>query len=214
MTQPTPWKLDLASSQCISLELHFPISLPEGVRRELAALGAREEEEEDDRVFFHEDYRHDTTKLHSWGEVRMADLGESEVAIEYLVESELDDQTELHHTEFTLSHLFSALDGVEASVPAAFTLRFDLGPTSTLRMLRMFPYNAGINSGLSVEYRGAHVQIRTPEGEEFDLWYDLRPDDTMEATIRFTLNGRPTADLPRRGLEHGGKALQRVLGSG
>jgi len=210
--QPSPLKLDLTSVHCISLELQFFLELPEPVRQELSALGARESEEDEDRVFFHEDYRQESNKLHSWGEVRIAGWGESEVAVEYLAESELEDQTELHHTDFTLSHLFSALTPIESKVTAAFTLRFDLGAVSTARFLRLFPYNTSINGGLAVEYRGAHVQIRTPEGDTFDVWYDLRPDETMEATIRFTMDERPTTELPLHGLEFGRKSLARVVG--
>ena len=208
---PSPLKLDLAAAQCNSLELHFDVELPEAARRELLALGSREAQE-DDRVFFHEDYRQDDQKLHSWGEVRIADTGESDVVIEYLVESELDDQTELHHTDFTLAHLFSALDPVQAKVTAAFTLRFDLGPARAGKFLRLLPYNMGINGGLAVEYRGAHVQVRTPEGDDFDLWYDLRPDDVMEATVRFVMDVRPTEELPGQGLVHGKQALARIVG--
>ena len=56
------------------------------------------------------------------------------------------------------------------------------------------------------------MAIKSPEGDAFDVWYDLRPDDTMEATVRFALKERPTAELPGRGLEWGRKALGRVLG--
>jgi len=212
MQPSSPLRLDLVGAQCSSLEMHFFISLPEPVRQELAALGAREAEDVEDRIFFHEDYRHETQKVHSWGEVQIVTDGESEVAVEYLVESELDDQTELHQTDFTLSHLFGALESMDGRIEAAFTLRFDLGPASSGRLLRLFPYSASINSGLSVEYRGAHVAIKSPEGDAFDVWYDLRPDDSMEATVRFALTERPTAELPGRGLEWGRKALGRVLG--
>ena len=142
-------KLDLTSVHCISLELQFFLELPEPVRQELSALGARESEEDEDCVFFHEDYRQESSKLHSWGEVRIAGWGESEVAVEYLAESELEDQTELHHTDFTLSHLFSALTPIESKVTAAFTFRFDLGAVSTARFLRRFPYNTTIKGGLA-----------------------------------------------------------------
>ncbi|MEE9284532.1 MAG: hypothetical protein V3V35_02265 [Dehalococcoidia bacterium] len=208
---PSSLKLDLASAHCISLELAFALELPDGVRQELQAVGSRESEE-DDRIFFHQDYRYDAQKLHSWAEVRFADEGPSDIIIEYLGESELEDQTELHQTDFTLSHLFSALESVDDPIEAFFTLRFDLGTGTGSRFLRLLPYNAGINGGLSVEYRGAHVQIRTPEDEVFDVWYDLRPDDVLEATLRFSLNQTPTAELPKRGLEYGEKALARVLG--
>lgn len=213
MQPSSPLRLDLRGAQCSSLEMHSVVSLPEGVRQELSALGAREAEDVEDRIYFHEDYRHETQKVHSWGEVQLVEQGESEVAVEYLVESELEDQTELHHTDFTLSHLFGALESMESPIEAAFTLRFELGAASATRLLRLFPYNAGINSGLSVEYRGAHVAIRTPEGDSFDVWYDLRPDDAMEATIRFVLKGRPTPELPGQGLEWGRNALARVLGN-
>lgn len=209
--QPSPLKLDLTSSKCLSLELHFGINLTEQARRELSALGAREQEN-DERVFFHEDYRQDDQKMHSWGEVRIEESGESEVAIEYLVESELDDPTELHHTDFSLSHLFRVLESSTVELEADFTLRFELGPLSAARFIRLFPYQTGINGGLSVEYRGAHIQIRTPENMLFDIWYDLRSDETMEATIRFKLIHLLDSALPAAGLTFAGQALDRVLG--
>lgn len=211
--QPSPLKLDLTSARCVSLELQFFTELTDQVRRELAAIGAREEEEED-RVIFHEDYTQNNQKLHSWAEVRLSEneAEESEVIVEYLTEGELEDQVEIHKTDFTPAHLFSALQSLKKPVSAAFALRFDLGPAAQSRFLRLMPYNAGINGGLAVEYRGAHVQIRTPEGETFDLWYDLLPDDMMEATIRFTMTEPPTADLPRHGLEFATRGLARVLG--
>lgn len=208
---PSPLKLDLASAQCLSLELQFPVVLPEPVRRELSALGSRESDEED-VVYFHEDYLQENQKLHSWAEVRVVGAGESEVDIEYLAESELEDQTELHHTDFTLSHLFNALEGVTSDVAASFNLRFDLGSGGG-RFLRLMSYQAGINGGLSVEYRGAHVQVKTPQGDLYDLWFDMRPDDTVELTLRFSLNQRPTAELPGQGLRYGRDALAKLLGS-
>ena len=208
----SPLKLDLASAQCLSLELQFPVVLPEPARRELSALGSREADEED-LVYFHEDYLQEEQKLHSWAEVRIAGSGESEVDIEYLAESELEDQTELHHTDFTLSHLFDALETVASDVAASFNLRFDLGSAGGLRFLRLLPYQASVDGGLSVEYRGAHVNVKTPQGDAYDLWFDLRPDDTVEATLRFSLNERPTAELPGQGLRHGRQALSRLLGS-
>ena len=207
---PTPLMLDLTSAHCISLELEFEIELPSAARQELSAVGSRESGE-DDRVYFHQDYRQDTQKLHSWAEVHLAESGESDILIEYLVESELEDQSELHQTEFTLSHLFDALQSVTAEVVANFTLRFELDAKAHSKVLRLFPYNTGVNGGLMVEYRGAHVLIKTPEGDAFDLWYDLRPDETMEATLRFTLNRRPTTELPGEGLRFGIAALARIL---
>lgn len=209
---PSPLKLDLPSAQCVSLELQFDIELPEQVRRELLALGSRDSDEED-RVFFHEDYKQDNQKLHSWAEVRFFEGEPCEVVVEYLVESELEDQTELHQTDFTLSHLFAALEPVIAPIEAYFTLRFDLGAVTGSRFLRLQPYHAGANGGLSLEYRGAHVHVGTPEGESFDLWYDLRQDDVLESTIRFTLKERPAVDLPKKGLDYGLKCLNRILAS-
>ncbi len=210
MTNPSPLRLDLSSAHCISLELQFNLDLPGGVRQELSVVGSRDPGE-DDRVFFHQDYRQEEQKLHSWAEVRLAEQGESDILVEYLAESELDDQTDLHQTEFTLSHLFDALASVTTEVAANFTVRFDLDPKSQSKFMRMFPYNGGINSGTVVEYRGAHVQIKTPEGATFDLWMDLRADDTMEATLRFILNQRPTLDLPGVGLRFAIQSLARVL---
>lgn len=207
---PSPLKLDLASAQCISLELEFSLELQDSIRTELLALGSREPDEED-HVFFHEDYRFESQKLHSWAEVRIAEEGLSDAVIEYLAESELDDTTDLHSTDFTLSHLFAALEAFKKPVESYFTLRFDLGSAQGSRFLRLLPYNAGINGGLAVEYRGAHVQVRTPEDEVFDLWYDLRQDDTLEATVRFVLNQPPTIDLPQKGLEFGRRAVARVV---
>ncbi len=207
---PSPLKLDLASAQCASLELQFAVELSATVRRELLALGSREGDEED-RVYFHEDYRQESQKLHSWGEVRFWESGPSEVVVEYLTESELEDQIELHQTDFTLSHLFASLEGVKEPLEAFFTLRFDLGASVGSRFLRLQPYHAGVNGGISVDFRGAHVHVRTPQKEEFDLWYDLRSDDTLEATLRFTLKERPSAELPSHGLEFGRKCLNRIL---
>ncbi|MBM4405796.1 MAG: hypothetical protein FJ039_06395 [Chloroflexi bacterium] len=211
--QPSPLKLDLITTQCSSLELQFFVELNDKVRRELSAIGSREGEE-DDRVIFHEDYTQNNQKLHSWAEVRLSreESEESEVIVEYLTEGELEDQVEIYKTDFTPAHLFATLQSLKKPVQASFALRFDLGPTAQSRFLRLMPYNAGINGGLAVEYRGAHVQIRTPEGDAFDLWYDVLPDDTMEATVRFTMTEPPTADLPRRGLEFGARALARVVG--
>ncbi len=209
---PSPLKLDLASAQCVSLELEFTLEVPESIRRELLALGSRDGDEED-RVFFHEDYRNDTEKLHSWAEVRFEESGPSDVVIEYLAESELDDQIELHQTDFTLSHLFASLEPLTAPVEAFFTLRFDLGARVGSRFLRLEPYHHSVNGGTTIDYRGAHVHVRTPHQEEFDLWYDLRPDDTLECTVRFTLKESPTAQLPSHGLEFGRKCLGRILDS-
>ncbi len=208
---PSSLKLDLASSHCVSLEAAFSVELPASVRQELRVVGSREADE-DERVFFHEDYRFDAQKLHSWAEVRFAEEGPSDIAIEYLGESELDDPSELHQTDFTLLHLFSALESIKQDLEVFFTLRFDLGGGTGSRFLRLLPYNVGINGGLAVEYRGAHVQVRTPENEVFDLWYDMRSDDVLEATLRFTLNLAATSELPKHGLEFGEKALARVLG--
>ena len=129
MQPSSPLRLDLGGSQCSSLEMHFFVSLPEPVRQELAALGAREAEDVEDRIFFHEDYRHETQKVHSWGEVQIVADGESEVAVEYLVESELDDQTELHQTDFTLSHLFGALESMDGRIEARLHAPLRPGPS-------------------------------------------------------------------------------------
>ena len=207
---PSPLKLDLSAAQCVSLELQFDIDIPQAVRQELLALGSHEGDDEEN-VIFHEDYRFESQKLHSLGEVRFAEDGPGDVLIEYLVESELEDQTELHQTDFTLGHLFSAIEVLTEPVEAFFTLRFDLGSSANSRFLRLMPYNAGINGGMAVEYRGAHVQVNTPEGDAFDLWYDLRHDETLEATLRFTLKRRPTVELPREGLDRGRKFIARML---
>lgn len=207
---PSPLKLDLPAAHCISLELQFNLDLPAAARQELSVVGSRESGE-DDRVFFHQDYRQENQKLHSWAEVQLADHGESDILVEYLTEGELEDQTDLHQTEFTLAHLFDALQSVSAEVAANFTLRFELDPKAQSKFIRMFPYNGSINSGMSVEYRGAHIQLKTPEGASFDLWFDLRPDDSMEATLRFTLDRRPSTELPGEGLRFGVEALARVL---
>lgn len=208
----SPLRLDLASAQCLSLELQFSLELNEAVVRELGILGSREEDQEE-LVYFHEDYKYESQKLHSWGEVHLAESGESEVMIEYLVESELEDQTEMHHTDFTLAHLFEALAPVKSKVLVAFTVRFDLGLTHTSRFSRLLPHELGINGGHSVEYRGAHMQIKNRQGELFDLWFDLRSDDSVEATLRFNLEAVPTAELPGRGLNYGREALAKLLSS-
>ena len=210
-------KLDLASAQCLSLELHFSLQLPDSARGELSVVGSRESDQED-LVYFHEDYRHPSSvgegqKLHSWAEVNLADSGPAEVVVEYLVESELEDQTDLHHTSFTLSHLFDALNSVTEKVTASFTLRFDLGNTTGGRLARLLPYDAGSNGGHSIEYRGAHVQVRDLTGELYDLWFDRRPDDTVEATLRFSLDELPTPELPGQGLAYGRDALMELLGT-
>ena len=207
---PSPLKLDLASANCISLESQFTVDIPKAARNHLAGLGAKEAGEEG-HVFFHEDYRQDNQKMHSWAEVRIEDFEESEVTIEYLAESELEDQTEMHQSDSTLAHLFDALRDVTQEVSAAFTVRFDLEAHATSQFLRLMPYNAGINGGLSVEFRGAHIQVKTPQNESFDLWYDLRQDDTMEATVRFLLTARPTEQLPAAGLTFAKAALARIL---
>ncbi|MBF8299461.1 MAG: hypothetical protein HW397_510 [Dehalococcoidia bacterium] len=212
MTSPSPLRLDLAAAQCLSLEVQFSILLTEPVTRELAILGSHEEDQEE-MVYFHEDYKFESQKLHSWGEVHLAESGDSEVMIEYLVESELEDQTEMHHTDFTLAHLFEALEPVKEKVSAAFTVRFDLGHTQTTRFSRLLPHELGINGGHSVEYRGAHMQIKNRAGELFDLWFDLRSDDSVEATLRFNLDEPPTPDLPGRGLAYGRASLAKILSS-
>jgi hypothetical protein len=129
------------------------------------------------------------------------------------VESELEDQTEIHHTDFTLAHLFEALQPITERVNAAFTVRFDLGHTYTLRFSRLLPIELGINGGHSVEYRGAHMQIRNRQGEMFDLWFDLRSDDSVEVTLRFTLQAVPDTQLPGLGLAHAASSLARILKS-
>ena len=213
----SPLKLDLASAQCLSLELNFKLDLTEPVRTELSLLGSRDTDEED-LVYFHEDYRqssteHEGQKLHSWGEAHLVEGGPSDVVIEYLVESELEDQIELHHTDFNLSHLFSALEPITQEVTASFTLRFELGSAASVKFLRLLPYDVGFNGGSSIEYRGAHLQVKSPNGESYDLWFDVRPDDGMEATVRFTLTERPTAEMPGHGLTHGRAALMKLLSS-
>ena len=211
----SPLKLDLTSAQCLSLELHFGVELSESVRRELALLGSREEDQED-VVYFHEDYRQSSPggegpKLHSWAEARLLEPGPSEVVIEYLVESELEDQTELHHTDFTLSHLFDALESVTELVTASFTLRFDLSNAPGGRLQRLLPYDVGFNGGRSIEYRGAHLQVKDHSGDLYDLWFDLRPDEGVEVTLRFSLTERPTLKLPGQGLAYGQEALTTLL---
>ena len=209
---PSPLRLDLASAQCLSLELQFDITLPEAVRGELSVLGSREPDQ-DELVYFHEDYKFAAQKLHSWAEVHLEETGESDVLIEFLSESELEDQTEMHHTDFTLDHLFNTLHPVTEKVSAAFTIRFDLGHTHSVRFSRLLPVEIGFNGGHSIEYRGAHMQVKDLAGELFDLWFDLRPDDSVEATLRFTLEEPPSSDLPARGLAYGSKALTKLLAS-
>lgn len=206
----SPLRLDLEAAQCVSLELHFSVDLPEEVRRELTLLGSREGDQED-MVFFHEDYRSESQKLHSWGEVHLAESGASEVIIEYLVESELEDQTELHHTTFTLSHLFEALKPVVIPVGVSFTLRFDLGAKPITRFVRLLPYDVGINGGHSIEFKGAHLQVNNLAGDAYDLWFDIRQDEGVEATVRFTMEELPTLDMPGRGLSYGREALARLM---
>lgn len=212
MSPSSPLRLDLASAQCLSLELQFDVALPEAVRRELAILGSHESDQEE-LVYFHEDYKFESQKLHSWAEVHLDEGDESEVLIEYLSESELEDQTEIHHTDFTLSHLFEALGPISQKVTAAFTVRFDLGHTHSLRFSRLLPYELGFNGGHSVEYKGAHMQVKNRKGELFDLWFDLRPDDTVEATLRFSLIDLPTPELPGKGLAYGAKAVAKLMNS-
>ena len=212
MSPSSPLRLDLASAQCLSLELQFELELPDAVRRELALLGSREADEEE-LVYFHEDYKFESQKLHSWAEVHLEDSGESDVLIEYLSESELEDQTEIHHTDFTLSHLFEALEPITKKVTVAFTVRFDLGHTHSVRFSRLLPFELGFNGGHSVEYRGAHVQVKSRKGEMFDLWFDLRPDDSVEATLRFSLEELPVPELPGRGLAYGTDALAKLMNS-
>ena len=212
----SPLKLDLTSAHCLSLELQFAVDLSEEAQRELALLGSREPDQED-LVYFHEDYRHSSAegeehKLHSWAEAQLAESGPSEVVIEYLAESELEDQTELHHTDFTLSHLFSALESVEEETVASFTLRFDLGTSPGGKLTRLLPYNASFNGGHSIEYRGAHIQVKDLEGEAYHLWFDVRSDESVEATLRFTLKERPAPELPGHGLDYGRAALSHLLG--
>ncbi len=209
---PFPLRLDLVAAQCLSLEMHFDISLPPDVSRELSILGSREADQEE-MVYFHEDYKQEAQKLHSWAEVHLAESGESEIIVEYLVESELEDQTEIHHTDFTLTHLFDALAPITQNVDADFTVRFDLGHTYSGRFTKMLPYNMGINGGHSVEFRGAHMSIKNLHGELFDLWFDLRGDDSVEATLRFTIADPPNAELPGRGLTYGREALLKMLHS-
>ena len=206
----SPLRLDLEAAQCVSLELHFSVELPEEVRRELTLLGSREGDQED-MVFFHEDYRSESQKLHSWGEVHLEESGASEVIIEYLVESELEDQTELHHTTFTLSHLFDALEPVVNPVGVSFTIRFDLGANPITRFVRLLPYDVGINGGHSIEFKGAHLQVNNLAGDAYDLWFDIRQDEGVEATVRFTMEELPTADMPGRGLSYGREALARLM---
>ncbi len=212
MSSSSPLRLDLTASQCLSLELQFSLTLPEQVRRELALLGSREADQED-LVYFHEDYRSESGKLHSWAEVHLIDPGESEVVIEYLVESELEDQSELHHTDFTLSHLFDALAPIPEEVMVNFTARFDLAGGTAGRFTRLLPYNVGINGGHAVEYRSAHVQVKNLAGEGYDLWFDIRPDDTVEATLRFSMKARPAPEMPGHGLAYGREALTKLLSS-
>lgn len=211
----SPLKLDLNSAHCLSLELHFALELSEEAKRELALLGSRESEQED-LVYFHEDYRQpagegEEHKLHSWAEAHLVDNGLSEVAIEYLAESELEDQTELHHTDFTLSHLFSALESVKDTVTAAFTLRFDLGTSPGRKLARLLPYNSSFNGGHSIEYKGAHIQVKDLEDNAYDLWFDIRNDDGIEATLRFTVQKPPSHQLPGQGLAYGREALSHLL---
>ena len=209
---PTPLRLDLASAQCLSLELQFDLALPDSVRRELSILGSHEADQEE-LVYFHEDYKFETQKLHSWAEVHLEESGESDVLIEYLTESELEDQTEIHHTDFTLAHLFEALGPITENVTAAFTMRFDLGHTHSVRFSRLLPYEIGFNGGHSVEYKGAHMQVKNRKGELFDLWFDLRADDSVEATLRFSLEELPSPELPGRGLIYGTEALAKLMNS-
>lgn len=209
---PSPLRLDLASAQCLSLELQFDLALPDSVRRELSILGSHEADQEE-LVYFHEDYKFEAQKLHSWAEVHLEDSGESDVLIEYLTESELEDQTEIHHTDFTLAHLFEALGPITNKVTAAFTIRFDLGHTHSVRFSRLLPYELGFNGGHSVEYKGAHMQVKNHKGELFDLWFDLRTDDSVEATLRFSLEELPSQELPGRGLIYGTEALARLMNS-
>ncbi len=206
----SPLRLDLPAAQCLSLELHFPLELPDDVRRELSLLGSREPQQED-LVYFHEDYLSDTQKLHSWAEVHLAESGPCEVVIEYVVESELEDQSELHQTDFTLGHLFDALSPVTDEVEIGFSIRFDLGSSSSARFHQLLPYNVGVNGGHSVDFKGAHLQISNLSGDAYDLWFDIRPDDSVEATIRFTLKERPNPEMPGRGLSYGRDALAKLI---
>ena len=209
---PSPLRLDLAAAQCLSLEIQFPVVLPDAVRRELSILGSHESDE-DELVYFHEDYKFESQKLHSWAEVHLEETGQSDVLIEYLTESELEDQTEIHHTDFTLAHLFEALDPVKSKVTAAFTIRFDLGHKHSVRFSRLLPFELGFNGGHSVEYRGAHMQVKNRKGELYDLWFDLRTDDSVEATLRFSLDELPTQELPGRGLAYGTDAVTKLMNS-